>query len=530
VAPKKRRRSPRRPATGITPVPSDDSRSGISESDESNRRVEVEDQPECFLPRKRIRQSSPLPLSKLDLVALYACLDPLWTFAQECEELLSGDGTVGRPRESKIADVLLGFVCASEYNSVRASFKELSHPHTWNYVAQQVAEAYPDHPERRLSPKPPTRYQALRTRKILYKEVPGFREWYRDHAREETIRAALHLGIGKAKDSLTHPAKENMLMGDATWERSLYNRCAPGVIINRETGQPHRTRFDSDAKPFHEKGTGPGNYFVSVLARTEFSHERLVLDSQYKPGGVNDGTVFTDMALQMFDKFPTIRGAIYDMALSPRDQDRIGRTGRHAIVKVKLAAGKIPRTGIAGPIQFDNGKKKFVERVTTNNGAPQITVFDIDGNPVEVELVRKQSKLNGSAMYNIVQIPDDPRVPISKRGATGMLRVHSSKKDIEAGRPRPTYLRSIPMTDPDFSRLFGLREDTESMHNDYKSHLTNRRARSVGLERREFDLRGYQLRQMARALAAWSIRTGGDVSTFLGNWKPPEHLRLKSAA
>lgn len=68
------------------------------------------------------------------------------------------------------------------------------------------------------------------------------------------------------------------------------------------------------------------------------------------------------------------------------------------------------------------------------------------------------------------------------------------------------------------------------MHNDYKSHLTNRRARSVGLERREFDLRGYQLRQMARALAAWSIRTGGDVSSFLGNWKPPEHLRLKLAA
>jgi len=108
--------------------------------------------------------------------------------------------------------------------------------------------------------------------------------------------------------------------------------------------------------------------------------------------------------------------------------------------------------------------------------------------------------------------------------------VFSSTSDIEAQRRRPTYLRSILPNDPDFGRLFGLREDTESMHNDYKSRLTNRRARSVGLSRREFDLRGYQIHQMAVALMSWSLRTGGDVSKFLGNWKPPEHLGLKSAA
>jgi hypothetical protein len=68
------------------------------------------------------------------------------------------------------------------------------------------------------------------------------------------------------------------------------------------------------------------------------------------------------------------------------------------------------------------------------------------------------------------------------------------------------------------------------MHNDYKSRLVNRRARTIGLERRELDLRGYQLHQMAVALAAWSMRTGGDVSEFLGNWKPPERLQRQKAA
>ena len=29
-------------------------------------------------------------------------------------------------------------------------------------------------------------------------------------------------------------------------------------------------------------------------------------------------------------------------------------------------------------------------------------------------------------------------------------------------------MRSIPRNDPDFERLVGLREDTESMHNDYE--------------------------------------------------------------
>jgi len=110
------------------------------------------------------------------------------------------------------------------------------------------------------------------------------------------------------------------------------------------------------------------------------------------------------------------------------------------------------------------------------------------------------------------------------------MRMFSSEADIAAGKPRPRYLRSIPLNDPDFSRLYGLREDTESMHNDYKSRLVNRRAGSVGLARREMDIRGYQMFQMVVALMAWKIRTGGDVSEFLGRWEPPERALRRKAA
>lgn len=168
--------------------------------------------------------------------------------------------------------------------------------------------------------------------------------------------------------------------------------------------------------------------------------------------------------------------------------------------------------------------------MTAIDGCPTIVVADISGEKHVVALIRKQTRVTKNRMYNVFQIPDDPIVPLSKRGATTMMRMFSSGADIAAGKPRPRYLRSIPLNDPDFSRLYGLREDTESMHNDYKSRLVNRRAGSVGLARREMDIRGYQMFQMVVALMAWKIRTGGDVSEFLGQWEPPERARRRNDA
>jgi len=44
------------------------------------------------------------------------------------------------------------------------------------------------------------------------------------------------------------------------------------------------------------------------------------------------------------------------------------------------------------------------------------------------------------------------------------------------------------------------------------------------------DIRGYQMHQMLVALMAWKIRTGGDVSEFLGQWEPPERALRRKAA
>ena len=208
----------------------------------------------------------------------------------------------------------------------------------------------------------------------------------------------------------------------------------------------------------------------------------------------------------------------------------MGSTGRHVLCKVPHIKGDRIRSEVIGERKFDKDGKTFNEVVTAIDGCPTILVVDTSGEKYVVPLVRKQTKLNKNRMYNVFEIPDQPLVPLSKRGATTLIRMFSSEADIAAGKPRPRYLRSIPLNDPDFTRLYGLREDTESMHNDYKSRLTNRRAGSVGLARREMDLRGYQMHQMVVALMAWKIRTGGDVSEFLGQWEPPERARRRKAA
>ena len=171
-----------------------------------------------------------------------------------------------------------------------------------------------------------------------------------------------------------------------------------------------------------------------------------------------------------------------------------------------------------------------IEVVTSIDGYPTIVVTDTSGEKYVVPLVHKQTKVTKNRMYNVFEIPDQPLVPLSNRGDTTLMRMFSSEADIATDKPRPRYLRSIPLNGPDFTRLYGWREDTESMHNDYKSRLVNRRAGSVGLARREMDIRGFQMFQMVVALMAWKIRTGGDVSEFLGQWEPPERARRRNDA
>jgi hypothetical protein len=120
------------------------------------------------------------------------------------------------------------------------------------------------------------------------------------------------------------------------------------------------------------------------------------------------------------------------------------------------------------------------------------------------------------------RIPDRPEVPKRLRGAIGRIRHNSTEDEIATSRRRTRALRPIAPGTDEFHRLFGLREDSESMHNHLKSRLINRRARSTGVIRQQLNLHAYLALTAIKALIAHSIRTGASLDEFFGNWRPPD--------
>ncbi|MEI8392878.1 MAG: hypothetical protein WCG40_10305, partial [Actinomycetes bacterium] len=133
-------------------------------------------------------------------------------------------------------------------------------------------------------------------------------------------------------------------------------------------------------------------------------------------------------------------------------------------------------------------------------------------------LERVRTKRTKCAMYGHWRIPELDAVSAHLHGLSTWIRQSSTDDERANNKRRTRALRTIPPTDTDWRRLFGGREDTESMHNHMKEKWFGRRVRAVGLERRELQLRGYQIHQGITALLAWHYRTGGDVSRYFGEW------------
>jgi hypothetical protein len=311
------------------------------------------------------------------------------------------------------------------------------------------------------------------------------------------------------------------MYGDATWLESMFKSTKKDFPVDPETGEILRRNYDPDAERYRDGTQLPGNYWVSSLVRTAYPHERVILDSQFKPSGMGDGETFTNMVLPIIEAVPEVRGVGYDMALYPPEQDRILDTGRHVIVKTSLTnRGKLAQVPL-GAHDFKATGRKESHSVTAVDGTPGIQVV-VDGKRMWQPLERIQTKRRGNTIYGHWRIPELEAVSAHLQGLSTWIR-HSSTDDERAnGNRRTRALRTIPPTDPDWRSLFGGREDTESMHNNMKEKWFGRRVRAVGLERRELQLRGYQLHQGITALLAWHYRTGGDVSRYFGEWKPPD--------
>ncbi len=480
--------------------------------------------------RRKVR-GEPLGLSHIELIEATASHSWLWEYAETLEKDIQETPRYGRPREHTVFEALLFEMASAWRGSYRDTARTFADPKTWQRLQDTIAQAWPWHPRRRLSNKPISREQHHRFReRYLHGETL---EELTQIVNDVVLNAASHLGLLTAEaGSVNHPNTTQFITGDGTWIPSMYKN-GPRQIINPKTGKVRP--FDPDAVYYHtptgEIGRGAcGQQAVLAIARGPHRNERIILDTAFKPAGKSDATVFCDMVLNIRKQNPHLRkglrGVVYDMALHATDIDRFLDAGIIPISKVQRTRGSKPAAVNLGKHAFTTPKgKRTAAEVIALDGTPCITVINETGTDSYMPLQRVHTQLNRhiniTTVYGTWQAPDHPLTPPILNGATTLIRHNSTTEERNIGKRRTRALRVMPEgTDPDFDRIFGLREDPESTNSHIKSLLRNGRARTVGTPRQTLNLIAYQITVMTTALISHHQRTGIPLSHWFGEHRP----------
>ena len=486
--------------------------------------------------RKRISQSPPKhPLQKsLDAVVASSLF---WDLANGIEVEVSN---VGRPCETTIAAVILVDIAASLTGSARAAVSYLGDQQTWKRLRGVAQEAWPTNSYRRLPARPPSRSQHSRFRNRHLTSTSDQVDDFQRLTRTLAIRLSENLdmfstGVG----SFSNPDQTQLLAGDATFIKSMYNTNEER-LVDSTTGEIFKRRTDQDANwSNNTKGNAPNYNLVDVVAQNTFPGERIILDATLRANGrgVGDGEVFCGLVdtiqreLQEIGR--DVYAAVYDMALDSRDHDHLLRQGICPISKVPLTRdGKFHRHNLGVCTFTKLNKTRASLKVVVVDGTPHINVPGING-PEKVALQRTQTKRtareNGFQVASFYQIPDLPEVPKPLRKAKTRISHHSTQKELSNPNLslRTRNLRVFARGDRVFDALFGCRETTESMHHNFKTTLVNRRARTEGAQRLRHSFHSYQMSVNITTALRHAERT--DNWSMFGDWRPDGHSQALAA-
>ena len=212
---------------------------------------------------------------------------------------------------------------------------------------------------------------------------------------------------------------------------------------------------------------------------------------------------------------------VYDMALSIPDYDRLMDAGVIPVEKVPLTSGGRRAAEALGPHDFKTRQgHKVTLNVTAVAGTPCVTLVDGTGKrhyqPLKLRQVTKTKRKTRTQVATLWSIPDKGIVPPHLVGARVRIRHTRTKDEREAGKSRSRALRVFPDSDHRHGKLFGRREDSESLNADHKSRLWNRRCRTLRHLNVEFNNIAYQVHVLVAALAAHHKRTGAALTRWFG--------------
>jgi hypothetical protein len=185
------------------------------------------------------------------------------------------------------------------------------------------------------------------------------------------------------------------------------------------------------------------------------------------------------------------QGVIYDGALRGRHLEQILAAGLIPIVRSPKAPGGGNKEARLGRVSVAGGEHDHVE-IQLVEGEPNLIVLDDKGAPIATLLPRTKTgrRANTDGTYRFYS---DYAVPVEHGSGTVLLVHRNTKVDNARGFNRPENLRVIPQNDPDWERVAGQRNDSESINGQLKHSLWGKRAHSVGKEAGLFDMLNYGL-------------------------------------
>lgn len=466
-------------------------------------------------------------VSLLQMLEAAAAWEPDWQRAERIDQLIRHDGP-GRRMETNAMTMFVFEQARVECRgSAQAAERELADGDNWKRLCRAVELAYPDRSDRRLHPKPPTYKQYWRFRHQYIEDIDDLRYI----KRAEALEVARQVGLfDPALGSMTRPSANNVIYGDSKVLNGMFNT----PPIDPHTGLPSERRHDPDMHPYHKGDKRTGRRMVSAMARTDHFGERAMIDvaTMHVTDG-SDGSVFTDMVLDLPDR-EGVAVANYDMALHAASHDRLLAAGIVPVTKVARNAKGKPGITVLGPHELKPLSKglPITENLVAIDGWPGLVIPTTEGPKwVAMELVQAKKAKNKSGdwrVWGVWRVRDLPEVPRQLRGATAHVRHSYSVEDGDRSRSRATRL--FPEGSDGYREIYRRRNDVESMHRHLKDLMFNDRVSTIGDRSLRIWLHNYQTRVNRNALIAWHYRTGGDISPWFGNWRPPPQRKPLPAA
>ncbi len=349
-----------------------------------------------------------------------------------------------------------------------------------------------------------------------------------------------------ASRCVTRPKPGNVVAGDATLLKPHSNLdLGPlpdpdsGLLFDPDTGlcldPASGLLFDPDTGELtlHRPGPGPaaraaraaGRRCLILSSRLPHPGERVIhAISLIGPG--SDATAYTDDILRLRQQHPAhahgIAAAVYDGALHAHDMVRLLGEGITPIAKVhrhnkQYASASLGEHKITLP-----GGAKRQAVVTAIDGTPTIAAADTAGETWHIPLTRtrtciRRNKRRPFAVTTCWRIPPHPLAgPLAGGTLTIPHNPAKPRKAIDTNRA----LRVIPPSDPDYDRLYGLREDVESTNNHLKERLRYGRSHTIGAHRQQLNLIGYQIHTLITALTSHHQRTAKPLTEWFGQHQP----------